>query len=193
MQPAIWAVTGKWQIAGPIARRDDDRRNIVLKVMDRLREEDFRRLRMYQESARLRGAGSNFRSWIVTVTARCAIDYVRAHPEYVDQRANSDGVRWVRIVAGSDQRQPQGGPSPQDVAIASELLDRAHRELDPGQAAVLCLWLQGEDNGSIARRLELGAPAEARRLLRSGLKRLRDRYAGQGADADTAIDEEKSP
>ncbi|MBI5537148.1 MAG: sigma-70 family RNA polymerase sigma factor [Deltaproteobacteria bacterium] len=191
VQPSVWAITGKWQITGPIARREDDRRNIVLQVMDRLRADDFRRIRCFLESTRTRQPGSSFRTWLATVTARVAIDYVRAHPEYLDRRAHGAGERWVRVVSASEFPQDLDGPSPHDVATAAELLDSARRVLRAEQLTALCLWLQGDDEAGISKALELGEPADGRRLLRSALKRLRDRYAAPVADADSVADGEK--
>ena len=191
-QPAIWAVTGRWQLTGPIASRTEDRRNILLKVMDRLREDDFRRIRLYLQSTRARGPSSSFRSWLTVVTARTAIDYVRAQPEYLHQRSPDHKQHWVHIVAGSELERPAAGPTPHDIAIASELLERARCELTPSQLAVLCLWLQGQDDATIASQLQLGDPNEARKLLRSGIKRLRDRYAESSGESPAALDQEVS-
>jgi hypothetical protein len=54
-EPLIWTVSGKWQAAGPLCKNPDERREIVLRVMERLRDEDFRRLRAFAASPRLRG------------------------------------------------------------------------------------------------------------------------------------------
>ena len=93
VQPTLWAITGKWQITGPLSQRDEDRRNIVVEVMERLRADGFRRLKSYLASLEPEGnprAGS-FKTWLCTVTARTAIDYVRAHPEYRDVRSRGPG------------------------------------------------------------------------------------------------------
>src|SRR5688572_17162074 len=94
-EPLIWGVTGKWQVAGPLCKNSDERREIVLRVMERLREGDFRRLRAFAASA---GGGSDaaFRAWLATVTTRVAIDRVRAHPEHVDPRGRRGDERWAR-------------------------------------------------------------------------------------------------
>jgi DNA-directed RNA polymerase specialized sigma24 family protein len=182
VQPTLWAITGKWQITGPLSQRDDDRRNIVVDVMQRLRVDGFRRLRSYLaslEAAPAARAGS-FKTWLATVTARTAIDYVRAHPEYRDARGRDDASegadRWVRIVPlAGEPVQPAADPT--KVATAAVLLERARAELRPEQLSALYLWLQGDDHVEIAARLGLGSPREADRLVRAALKRLRDRYS----------------
>jgi DNA-directed RNA polymerase specialized sigma24 family protein len=190
VEPTVWAVTGKWQYTGPLAQRDDDRRNIVVDVMERLREGGCRRLRGFLESSEGRG-GSSFKAWLATVTARAAIDYVRAHPEYVDPRgagaSTADGAlsRWIRIVPMPASEPAAPGLDPVRIATASVLLERARQDLDRAQLSALYLWLQGEDAAAIAERLGLATPRDAERLVRAALKRLRDRYAAADSrDAD---------
>ena len=64
--PALKAVSGSWQVAGALSRREDDRRNIEVLVMERLAAEDFRRIRRYLES-RDASEGGSFRAWLATV------------------------------------------------------------------------------------------------------------------------------
>ena len=92
VEPVVWRITGKWQIAGPLCRSADDRRDIVLRVMERLREGDFRRLRGFAAS---RGGGHDgaFRAWLATLAARVAVDHVRSHPEHVDKRGRRGDER----------------------------------------------------------------------------------------------------
>lgn len=177
-EPVVWAVTGKFQITGPLSELVDERRNIVLSVMDRLRADGFRRLRCYLDSTKLR-PGSSYRSWLATVTARAAIDYVRAHPEYTDERGKTGGVRWVRLVALRDEHAPVVKLDPEKAAIAASVLERAKDTLRADQLAALLLWLQGESKDTIASELALADPADADRLVRSALKRLRDRFRSE--------------
>jgi len=174
-EATVWAITGKFSIAGPLSERTEERRNIVLLVMDRLRADGFRRLRLFLDSARSR-PGSSFRSWLATVTARTAIDYVRAHPEYADLRGRKGGERWVRLVAMRDVHEPRSSLDPEKAATAAAVLERAQSSLRPDQLAALLLWLQGERSSAIADQLELDDPADADRLVRSALKRLRDHF-----------------
>ena len=175
IHPTVWAITSRPTITGPLARRDDDRRNIALLVMDRLRADEFRRLRLFLEAARARGASSSFRSWLATVTARAAIDYVRSHPEFADTRGKDGGERWVRIVAISESHAPVAQADPERIALAALVLERARAMLRSDQLSALLLWLQGEEHRDIAARMELDDEHEAERLVRSALKRLRDR------------------
>jgi len=190
VQPTLWAVAGRPAISGPLARSDDDKHNVVLLVMDKLRADDFRRLRLYLESVRDRRGPSSFRSWLATVTARVAIDYVRAHPEFADTRDRGVGERWVRIVPMNEARAEAVTMDPDRVAMAGRALESARGSLRSDQLAALFLWLQGEDHGVIADRLHLASASEADRLVRSALKRLRDRLRHNAEAMTGSIDKE---
>lgn len=174
-EPVVWAVTGKFSITGPLSARSEERHNILLLVMDRLQADGFRRLRAYLESARRR-EGSSYRTWLATVTARTAIDYVRAHPEYTDMRGKKGGVRWVRLVAMREVDEPRAKLDPEKAATAALVLEHAQAILRAEQLAALLLWLQGDRCEDIAERLGLEDANGADRLVRSALKRLRDRF-----------------
>lgn len=183
-EPTVWAITGKWQLVGPLSRREDERGNIVVDVMARLRADRWKRLRLYAESAALR-PGSSFKSWLATVTTRAAIDYVRAHPEYEDRRAtDASKSRWIPVVASDEMDRRAALSDPLRDATVSEILSWARASLSADQLSALSLWLEGEDHGAIAKRLGLGEGVDADRLVRAGLKRLRDRLA----TSDTARD-----
>jgi DNA-directed RNA polymerase specialized sigma24 family protein len=168
--------------------------------MERLRADGFRRLRSYlasMEAAPSAGRNSSFKTWLCTVTARTAIDYVRSHAEYRDVRgsgaATTDDLgRWVRFVPLT--REPiHPCVDPTKVATAAVMLERARDELRPEQLSALYLWLQGDDHVEIAARLGLGSPKDADRLVRAALKRLRDRYASHDCGAMLAVPELEGP
>ena len=179
-EPTVWAVTGKFQVTGPLSEREDDRRNIVLEVMDQLQADDFRRLRAYLTSAERRA--SSFRSWLATVSVRAAIDYVRRHSEYRDVRGRHSlgGDRWVRHMPLGEPAATRPAVDPVNLTTATLMLERAREVLRRDQLLALCRWLQGDDFEAIAARLGLSRPA-AQKLLRSALKRLRDRYRPEPA------------
>jgi DNA-directed RNA polymerase specialized sigma24 family protein len=185
VEPTIWAITGKWQFTGPLSRRDDERRDIVVDVMERLRADDFRRLRGFLDTIPARGG--SLKTWLATVTARAAIDHVRAHTEYLDPRGNkgetSGEPRWVTVVPMPDRELPHPFGDPERVATAFVLLDRARKDLEADQLAALYVWLHGGGHGEIAERLGLASARDADRLVRAALKRLRDRYAGASETA----------
>lgn len=177
----MWAITGKRRLVGRLADDEDERRNIVMRVMERLTENDFRRLRRFQETAK---PGSSFKAWLATVTTRVAVDYVRSHPESFGRERTERG--WVDVRSwqeGDDMRGPRA-PDPERLVAAQQLLDRARAELDRDALAALYLWLTGEDFGHIAERVGLEDADAGRRLVRRALKRLRDRH-GVGREGES--------
>jgi DNA-directed RNA polymerase specialized sigma24 family protein len=182
IEPTLLAVTSRWRITSRLSRREDDRRNIVVQVMGRLRADRFRRLRRFHESVGQYDPGS-FRPWLATVAARSAISYVRTHAEYrCPARGTAPDVeRWTRTEPIASEHGEKSN-DPTRAIEARILLDRAPRHLRSDQLDALRLWLEGCDHAEIAARLGLMNRVCADRLVRSGLKRLRDRIGGKGPD-----------
>jgi DNA-directed RNA polymerase specialized sigma24 family protein len=175
VEPLVWGISGKWQVTGPLCKRPDDRRDIVLRVMERLREGDFRRLRAFACSPG-RGSDRALRTWLTTLAARVAVDHARAHPENVDARGRRGNDRWAKLVAldGIPDLAEERDLTRRTTAL--RLLERAREELSVQQLTALSIWLEGASTAVIAERLGLLDPAEGLRVLRAALKRLRDRY-----------------
>jgi DNA-directed RNA polymerase specialized sigma24 family protein len=184
IEPILWGITGKWQITGPLCKSDDDRREIVVRVMERLRADDLRRLRAVTQSGALSQSGA-FRAWVTTVATRVAIDYVRSRPEHLDPRNRAGGRRWVEVLVGDEATLRAQSADPARMASAEQMLDRAKELLTRDQMVALWYWLDGGDHEVIAHRMRLPSSKHAERLLRAGLKRLRDRFRDGAAQALT--------
>jgi DNA-directed RNA polymerase specialized sigma24 family protein len=168
LEPTVGAVAASWGGSGRFSHDADDRRNIVVSVMGKLRADDFRRLRLYLASTEHRGQGS-FQAWLVTVAARSAISYHRAHRR---------DLRCAQLV--SEDTEPGIELREAIKAFeAREVLEKAREHLAEAQLAALLLWLEGRDHEEIAERLQLEDAASADRLVRSGLWRLRDRLGAR--------------
>jgi DNA-directed RNA polymerase specialized sigma24 family protein len=185
VEPLAWSVSGKWQAAGPLCKNPDERRNIVLAVMERLRQGDFRRLRAFAGSPG-KDSDAAFAAWVTTLASRVAIDRLRAHPEHVDPRGRRGVERWAKLVALDDAPEPAEERDLLGRATALGLLERARRELSVEQLTALHLWLDGVGHAAIAERLRLDDERDARKVVRAALKRLRDRYrdAPRGQEAE---------
>jgi DNA-directed RNA polymerase specialized sigma24 family protein len=92
LDPEIERVAGRGRVTSRLAQRYDERRDIVVLVMDELRRDDFAVLRRLQTALR-RGDGS-FRATLTTIARNTAIDYTRAHAEF---RPTGDGAAWARV------------------------------------------------------------------------------------------------
>src|SRR5436190_6099317 len=96
IEPPLSRIIAQPRFLGRLGQREDDRRNIVVAVMARLRADQFSRLQLYLD-ARRTNPRLRFLSWLRVVAKRVGIDYLRAHPDYVrrhDADASRPGV-WV--------------------------------------------------------------------------------------------------
>src|SRR5205814_3873637 len=94
--PQLLKIVAQPRFLGRLGQVEDDRHNIVLQVMARLRADQMARLRMYLD-ARTQNPRLKFISWLRVVAKRVGIDYLRAHPDYV-RRHEADASRpgaWI--------------------------------------------------------------------------------------------------
>lgn len=183
---AMWAAVEKPLsriIAQPrflarLGQAEDDRRNIVVAVMARLRADAFARLRLYRD-ARAVNPRLRFLSWLRVVAKRVGIDYLRAHPDYVrrhDAEASRPGA-WVEAGTLPPASQLVGERPPlTNRTTALELLAYAADVVAAPQRRALELWAHGESFAEIARTLGLADAPAAERTIRAVLERLRRRF-----------------
>src|SRR6187397_2628924 len=89
IEPPLLRIVAQPRFLGRLGQREDDRRNIVVDVMARLRGNDFDRLRLYLGS-RKDNPQLKFMTWLRVVAKRVGIDYMRGHPDYIDRRRQAD-------------------------------------------------------------------------------------------------------
>jgi DNA-directed RNA polymerase specialized sigma24 family protein len=181
VEPRLERVVAQPRFLGRLGQREDDRRNIVVDVMARLRAGSFERLRLYL-GARKDNPRLTFMGWLRVVAKRVGIDYMRAHPDYVDRRREADASRpgeWIE--AGTLPPASRiGGERPGMTArgTAHELLAYA-AELPEAQRRALELWVQSESFADIARAVGLASAADAERVVRAVLERLRRKFRSE--------------
>jgi RNA polymerase sigma factor (sigma-70 family) len=130
---------------------------------------------------RLRSS-ENLRSWLLTVTARCATDAHRARarrPASVpDVAATAAAVARAPVAAGADEAWFSNG------ALWSAVRALPERQ----RSAVALRYIADLDHGEIARRLGT-TPAATRRLVSDALATLRGAVpASTDSDASSTID-----
>ncbi len=178
IEPVLLRIVAQPHFLGRLGQREDDRRNIVVAVMARLRAERFHRLQLYLD-ARRANPRLRFISWLRVVAKRVGIDYLRGHQDFVrrhDEDASTPG-RWVD--AGTLPPASEiGGERPPvtDRGTAQQLLRYADGTVPDEQRRALELWAQSESFSVIARTLGLGAASDAERLVRAAIERLRRRF-----------------
>lgn len=178
VEPRLLRVVAQPSFLGRLGQREDDRRNIVVSVMARLRADDFKRLRLYVEAKR----GNDklrFFSWLRVVTKRVGIDYLRAHQDWVrrtEPDASTPG-RWVDAGTLPPASQAHGHRPPVTVqGTARELLQFAAGVIEGDQLRALELWSQSEPFDDIAETLGLASAKDAEKMVRATIERLRRRY-----------------
>jgi DNA-directed RNA polymerase specialized sigma24 family protein len=147
--------------------------------MAKLRQDGFRRLKMYSEE-RQRNPHLSVLTWLTVVTRNCAVDYLRAHPDYVPAGPRRGSERPGGVAEGlplpSASRGPGVRPPVTAVGTAGELLAYARRELPERQRRALELWVSGHTAADIAHGLGLSSAAEAERMVRAAVERLRRQF-----------------
>jgi DNA-directed RNA polymerase specialized sigma24 family protein len=142
---------------GRLGQREDDRRNIVVAVMARLRADSFGRLRQYLD-AKTQNPRLRFMSWLRVVAKRVGIDYLRSHPDYVrrhDANASRPGA-WVDA---------------EELPSASQIFGDRPQFTNAGTAQELL-----ESFDEIAKQLKLPNATAAERVVRAVIERLRRRF-----------------
>lgn len=178
IEPALSRIIAQPRFLGRLGQREDDRRNIVVAVMARLRADDLHRLRLYLD-AKATNPRLRFLTWLRVVAKRVGIDYLRAHPDYV-RRHDADASRpgaWVDAGTLPPASQLVGARPPVTAkGTANELLAYAAGTIPDDHRRALELWTQSESFPEIAETLGLASAAEAERIVRAALERLRRRF-----------------
>ena len=178
IEPRLQRMVGHPGFLGRLGQREDDRRNIVVEVMARLRADGHRRLGLFVD-AHARNPDLRFSSWLRVLAKRVGIDYLRSHAEYVDRRRRGEQGEWVDVgTLPSASKLPGGRPPVTDLGTAQELLRYAAGAVTDQQRRALELWVQTESYDAIARALELADASEAERMVRAVIERLRRRFRG---------------
>ena len=171
LDPIVENVARRSRVAGRLSRCPDGRRDIVVRVMAALREDGFRRLAGLRE--RLACRDGSFRPWIWKLARDASVDHVRVQPEYMGRGARSWACSVPLPEALTDDR-----PAPCRQLEARRILACFEDVLDPAQRDAISRWLRGDDFAEIAATLGQGMGAgAAERLVRSGVERLRARFA----------------
>jgi len=183
IEPPLLRMVAHPQFLARLGQREDDRRNIVVAVMARLRVDKFQRLRLYLD-ARRENPRLRFISWVRVVAKRVGIDYLRAHPDYVrrtDTNASAPG-RWVDAGTLPPASQLVGDRPPiTNRGTARELLQVAAGLVPEAHARALEMWTQGETFGDIADSVGLPSARDAEKLVRAVIERLRRKYRDEAS------------
>ena len=164
----------------------DDCRAVMIEVLERLKRDDYRGLRLFQPWADA-NPGKDFGDWIRIVTVNIARDHVSSRLGFA-ARIGDEGSpnkrmlnTFASLLVGDDDQRLAFRPSMTNEQLARELLDYAARALDPIQLRALRRWMDGASFDELAAELQLEVPHDAQKLVRAALARLR-RHFGDQAD-----------
>jgi DNA-directed RNA polymerase specialized sigma24 family protein len=160
-------------------RAEDDVRNVMANVFERLRRHDYRALRTF--AAWRDKNQKTFADWITIVTVNVIRNYIvaklgapQADRSSVKQLVNTfaDGLKL-------DGDEPIVRPQMTNRETAHQILEYAQDHLAEDQMAVLAGWLEGSSFEELAAELRLADARTADKLLRSSLAKLRRQFGSQ--------------
>lgn len=178
-------------VAHDIASSRDEAMDHYAFVVDRLRDDDFRRLRAYATNG-----AAEFSTWLVVVAKRLCIDGYRSRvgrpqgtsePSAREQAEREARRNLANLVAANVdllQIKDERVASPENAVVAEErsaALAKAISDLDTRDQLLLTLRFE-DDFGPerIAEMLGMSTRFHVHRRLKSVLRTLRDSLASQG-------------
>ncbi len=181
LEPHLTALLRRSRTLGPMRHNVDDCRAVMISVLERLRRDDYRGLRLFAPWAEA-NPGKDFGDWIRIVTANLARDHVSSRLG----EASSGNKRMLHTLASllpdGDDARLAFQPLVTDAQLARELLAYAERTLEPTQLHALRRWLAGASFDGLAAELQLAAPRDADKLVRAAVARLRRHFGAHGDD-----------
>ena len=180
LEPLLVQLLRRSRTLGPMRHNLDDCRAVMISVLERLRKDDYRGLRLFQPWADA-NPGKDFGDWIRIVTTNMARDYVSSRLGV--ERADDEPPLNKRMLHTLASLLP-GGEDPRlayrplmtHAQLARELLDYAARTLDPAQLLALRRWMEGASFDELATELDLATPRDGEKLVRAALARLRRHF-----------------
>lgn len=167
------------RLLGGLSQNEDDRREVVLRVMGRLQQDGFRRLRLFVRQ-RNDSPGLSLVAWLTVVARNAAIDYLRAHPDFLASRSRQAARHRGTVADILTLPPPSRGPGLRPPVTAGgtarQLLEYAGRELPEFQCRSLELWVTGHSASDIAQTTGLATAEEAERSVRAALEKLRRHF-----------------
>jgi hypothetical protein len=168
-------VRGSRSFAG-FRRSEDDVREVVTAVFERLRRDDFRALRLYGPW-RDKHPARGFADWLTIVTTNVIRDYVSAQlTAMADDRGDRQPIDPGELADGARGGRRRHGST--TLTSVHELVAAAAEKLTMAQQAALDGWLQGYEFDELAAMNSLATGREAEKLVRAALARLRRHVEG---------------
>jgi hypothetical protein len=187
LEPHLIALLRRSRTLGPMRHNVDDCRAVMISVLERMKKDDYRGLRLFQPWVAA-NPEKDFGDWIRIVTVNMARDHVSSR--LGDAARSDDGPprnkrmlnTLASLLSSDDDPRLAFRPLNTNDQLARELMEYAVRTLDPVQLRALTLWIQGASFEELAAELDLPRPQDATRLVRAALARLRRQFGDHADD-----------
>jgi DNA-directed RNA polymerase specialized sigma24 family protein len=186
LEPLLIRFLRRSKTLGPMRHSVDDCRTVMVKVLERLRKDEHRSLRLYATWADANPSKS-FGDWMRILTTNLARDHVASRLGAADQDARG-GPHNKRMLHTLATLLPEDGddrlaarPAMTDAMMARELLESAQRLLDGDQMRALRRWMDGASFEELAEELGLPSARDADKRVRAALARLRRHFADESS------------
>lgn len=160
-EPQLLLLLRRSRTLGPLRHNVDACRAVMLSVLERISNDNFRGLRMWVQWANAH-PGKDFGDWIRLLTMNVARDHMI---QMLD----------AMLPADDDDRLSM------TMSMSRELREYAALWLESTQLRALHRWIDGASLDQIARELRLASSLDADKLVRAALARLR-RHFGAATD-----------
>lgn len=181
--------------ARAVSRERDRAMDAYLHLLERLREDDCRRLRRYAEQS-----GAQFTTWLVVVARRLCLDHLRQRygrlrgDDVADQERRAGRRRLADLVAEDleDGRAvPDPAPLPDEDLARRDLLtalEASRAELTPHQRLLIALRFEdGRSAREIGQLLRYPTPFHVYRAVNAALVELRKALRRRGVEGDRLL------
>ncbi|HEU4732232.1 MAG TPA: hypothetical protein VFT22_30265 [Kofleriaceae bacterium] len=175
--PVVERIARTNRSMGSYRESEDDVRNVMTRVFERLRRDDYRALRTFY-GWRDQNPNKTFPDWLTIVTVNVIRNYISAK---LGAR-NKGGTSIKQLINTlADALPPDGGklstrPHITTKEAAQRILEFARDHLANDQFSVLAAWLAGTSFGDMVSEIQLTDAKTAERLLRAALARLRRQF-----------------
>jgi DNA-directed RNA polymerase specialized sigma24 family protein len=178
--PIITALARTNRSMGSYRGSEDDVRNVMTSVFERLRRDDYRALRTFGPW-RAANPTKAFNDWLTIVTVNVIRNYIAK--KLGAPRADKTSAKQLVITFANELKvdgdEPLVLPHMTTRESANQILEFARDHLAEEQMAVLAGWLEGSTFDELAVELGLADARAADKLLRSSLAKLRRHFGSQ--------------
>ncbi|MFN0246544.1 MAG: RNA polymerase sigma factor [Kofleriaceae bacterium] len=178
--PIVAAIARTNRSMGSYRSSEDDVRNVMAQVFERLRRDDYRALKTFAAWLE-KNTTKTFDDWLTIVTVNVIRNYIsgKLGVPNADKSSLKQKVNTFADELKIDGDEPLVRPQMTNRETANQILEYARDHLADDQLAVLAGWLEGSTFDELAAELHLSDARAADKLLRAALAKLRRQFGSQ--------------